>query len=192
MKYRMFIYDDRRIFAKFFGDNKPLHIDSAIARRPRVTPVIRGTSEPVAADHVPLDKPPSPRRHRRAAAAFRIHSSPLTTSMKRTVAVKEGGGFWPRDRARPWKARGLIYRLVFEVMNLGFAYCRTCLEKGQTVSHHDSRGLERHGVLPDFGALRDLPHDAPEPRLRRPHWLVVGAALADRAQKIARMLERKR
>lgn len=84
----------------------------------------------------------------------------------------------------------LIYRVAFEILELEFVYCRTNVENTRTLSFHDSCGLDRDQILPNFIELNGKLCDAVEHRLTREKWPSVDADLRAKSELVSKVLSR--
>lgn len=99
---------------------------------------------------------------------------------------------WGRWVLRPNSAAAiesawLVYRCAFEVLGLKSVVCRTLASNAQTVSFHDSCGLER---APQSVSIEVSGHlrEAVEHRLHADSWPEVGGRLARLAKQVASRL----
>ena len=66
----------------------------------------------------------------------------------------------------------LIYKVAFEIIKLDIIYCRTVKENKSVVSFHESCGINKKNVLPNY-FLEDKYYDAVEHILDRDDWILV-------------------
>lgn len=104
-------------------------------------------------------------------------------------------GEWGRWVLRPnslaaVESAWLIYRCAFEVLNLDAVYSRTVADNKAVVSFHDSCGITRRRVLPNYFELNGKRYDAVEHRVNRAEWECLSPRLEKLAFAIARRLQR--
>ncbi len=64
----------------------------------------------------------------------------------------------------------LIYRCAFESLKLHEVYCRTVAENERVVSFHDSCGISKRSILPEYFCINSRRIDAVEHRLDFTSW----------------------
>ncbi len=79
----------------------------------------------------------------------------------------------------------LVYRTVFEALDLDAVYCRTIAENSSALAFHDSFGLERRRVLPAYLEVEGCWLDAIESWLTRARWRELRADAETKAQRVA-------
>jgi RimJ/RimL family protein N-acetyltransferase len=79
----------------------------------------------------------------------------------------------------------LVYRAGFERLGLKAMVCRTILENASAVAFHDSFGVERVRVLPNYFERDGRSMDAVEGRLSRARWNVLRANTLAKAARAA-------
>lgn len=109
----------------------------------------------------------------RAADYYFIIENRATGQPEGTMGIT--GNEWGRWIVRAGSLAGLesaclIYRVGFEALGLEFMYCRTVVENTAVMEFHQSFGLERTRILPDYFELDGRHLLAVEMRLTRSQW----------------------
>lgn len=86
----------------------------------------------------------------------------------------------------------LVYRVAFDVLGLESVSALSVLMNQPVVSFHESCGLPRYEVFPQYFHIRGVAYDAVEHRLTRLQWPEVEPLLAGKASRVARTLRRER
>ncbi len=84
----------------------------------------------------------------------------------------------------------LIYQVAFKYLQLQQVYCRTIAQNQSVVSFHDSCGLSRNQILPQYFKLGEEQYDAIEHILVESEWESVNQKLEARSQQVAGRLNR--
>ncbi|ABQ27355.1 GNAT family N-acetyltransferase [Geotalea uraniireducens] len=84
----------------------------------------------------------------------------------------------------------LIYRVVFEILNLDSVHCRTVADNVKVVSFHDSCGISERRLLPQHFEIRGLRFDAVEHCLDRTGWNCIVRRLEELAKLTAKRVLR--
>ena len=82
----------------------------------------------------------------------------------------------------------LIYRTAFETLQLDSVYSITAVKNQSVVSFHDSSGLPRVALLPDFLHLGECSFDAVKHVCTKAHWPTVRNHIEPQVQLIAKRL----
>ena len=132
----------------------------------------------------------------RAGDYYFIIESSTTGQPEGTIGIYNLDSGWRTAEWGRWIVRAgslaaiesvcLVYRAGFERLDLASMYCRTIVENQHALAFHDSFGVRRRRILPDYFELEGRMLDAVESVLTREVWESLRERAEGKAARAAR------